>query len=219
VGGGPGGNESIEEQDPGIIGAAREELFDPLQGPGPGGPAGAGAGTDLVFKRPKGNAGRASGGGAGFGGFNPVEGGPANGPLGNMMGGFGGGGGLGGSGGGGGFGGSGGGGGLGGNQGGTGFGGSGGGGGFGGNGFGRSAGRPQGPNETVKIVALKRSKAVEAARVTEQLYGGQVTIAVDESANSIVLKGNEKAMEEIIALLAKLDDLDRNESSRGAVKK
>jgi len=77
-----------------------------------------------------------------------------------------------------------------------------------------AAGPADGGDGTVKIVTLKNSKAADAARVTEQLFGG-LTIAVDESSNSIILKGSTKTIDEVLAVLSKLDELDRSGDAGG----
>jgi RNA polymerase sigma factor (sigma-70 family) len=207
VGAPPGGPIGGPDGDQALAGVGLDDLvadqqLDPLQGPGVvAGPPAAG-GPDIVFKRPRGvtrgggfGGAGGFGGGGGFGGAagaNPFGGaggdaggaaGTAGGPPGFGGGGFGGGG----------------------------FGGGGFGGGRGGRGSGGSLAPAVGDADAaIKIVTLRNSKAVDAARVTEQLFGNQVTVAVDESSNSIVLKGQSKAIEDILAVLAKLDDLDRS---------
>ena len=57
----------------------------------------------------------------------------------------------------------------------------------------------------VKICALKNARAAAAARIIEQLWGKEISVAADEQANSLIVRGNDERIQEIVALLMELD--------------
>lgn len=71
------------------------------------------------------------------------------------------------------------------------------------------------PEVTLKIVTLKQVKAHEASQIATQLFDGQITIAVDASTNSLILKANAKTLDAVTALLSKLDQLERKAEASG----
>ena len=74
----------------------------------------------------------------------------------------------------------------------------------------RGKGKPEGASDvTLKVVTLKGAKAQDASQIATQLFGGEITIAVDATTNSLIIKGSAKTLDEVTALLEKLDRLER----------
>lgn len=62
------------------------------------------------------------------------------------------------------------------------------------------------PATLVKVFALKNSHAATVARIIEQLYGREFSAAADERTNSLIVRGPDKRIQEIEALLMRVDD-------------
>lgn len=61
------------------------------------------------------------------------------------------------------------------------------------------------PASVVKVFALKNSHAATVARIVEQLFRPETSAAAEEKTNSLIVRGPDKRIEEIAALLAEIE--------------
>ena len=64
---------------------------------------------------------------------------------------------------------------------------------------------PQTKTEELRVLALNHVRASEAARVVEQMYDKVLSVAVAERTNSLIVRGTRPVVEEVAALLQRLD--------------
>lgn len=61
------------------------------------------------------------------------------------------------------------------------------------------------PASVVKVFALKNSHATTVARIIEQLFRPEVSVATEEKTNSLIVRGPDKRLQEIAALLTQIE--------------
>jgi membrane-associated protease RseP (regulator of RpoE activity) len=64
---------------------------------------------------------------------------------------------------------------------------------------------PQTPMEELRVLALKHVRATDAVRIVEQMNNKALSVAVAERTNSLIVRGTRPVLEEVAALLQRLD--------------